>query len=45
MIMDTLAIIGTLASMVNINGVIVVDNINDEIENALSPRTAFDRGP
>ena len=44
-IIDTLAIMGTLASMVNINGVTLVDNINDEIENALSPRTAFDRGP
>ena len=43
--MDTLAIIGTLASIVNRNGVTLVDNINDEIENALRARTAFDNAP
>jgi hypothetical protein len=43
--MDTLAIMGTLASIVNMKGVTLVDNINDEIENALRPRTAFDKGP
>jgi hypothetical protein len=43
--MDTLATIGKLASIVNMNGVIAVDNINDEIENALRPRTVFLNGP
>ena len=42
---EILATMGRLASIVRIKGVIPVDRINDDIENAFRPRTVFRRGP
>ena len=44
MMRDTLAIIGILASIVNMKGVIEVDRMRDAIENPLRVRTTFRSG-
>ena len=41
---ETRAMVGIGASIVIIKGVNAQERINDEIENALSPRTGFMRG-
>lgn len=43
--METRATIGTLDSIVSMNGVIAVDSINEDIEKALRPRTVLLIGP
>jgi hypothetical protein len=43
--MEILATMGRLASIVRMKGVMPVDRINEDIENAFRPRTVFRRGP